>query len=325
MRTLRAGVIGCGNHMYKFLWDRMKELPVTLEAACDIDEGRLSRFARFYGAVQTYTDYRRLIAESGVDILICAAPADVHYEACKLGLLTGKHVFVEKTPCLNAQQAEELKELQHRTGLSVMVGFNRRYATAYRMAKEIISRREFGGVLLYQAKYHAGAYPSEDYFYFNHVIHHLDLAEYLLGGVTITHAEKIKVTDRKVGINVTFVCETGTVGNIQSASFQHSTFPVERVELIGNERNVIVDNLKRLEYNRPGEPREHTGETVLADSGDALVWNINHGIRPDYSYYGYEAELRHFIEAAAAGWKPESGFDKAVRVMQLTDQIRHLF
>jgi predicted dehydrogenase len=325
MKPLKVGVIGCGNHTYKILCDRMKELPITIEAACDTDEGRLARFSRTYRLSKTYTDYRKLIAESGVDILVCAVNAEIHYEACKLGMLSGKHVFVEKTPCLNAEQAEELRDIQNRTAQSVMVGFNRRYTTAYRMAKEIITRPEFGGVLMYQAKYHAGEYRSEDYFYFNHVIHHLDLAVYLLGDISITHAEKIKVNDKKAGINITFLTGSGAVGNIQSASFQISSFPLERVEIIGNERNVIADNLKRLEYNRPGAQRETFEETYMQDTGDSLVWNINHGIHPEYSYYGYEAELHHFIDSVLKGRKPSPNFDDAVTIMKLTDQIRFSF
>src|SRR5659263_641296 len=137
---VRLALIGCGRHMYSRIYDYMKDLPVELVAICDIDKVMLERFEKKYNVGKTYTDYREMLKKEKPDAVMCIANPQVHYEVARDCLLSGVNVFVEKTPCVSLEQAQELYSIQKITGRYAMVGFNRRFATAYIMAKEIIGR-----------------------------------------------------------------------------------------------------------------------------------------------------------------------------------------
>ncbi|TDF91989.1 Gfo/Idh/MocA family protein [Paenibacillus piri] len=321
---VKLGLVGLGGHMADNLLLRLMSLPADISAVCDTNLERLALVKGKYRIANSYTDYRNMLENEELDAVICSVDPQVHYEAAKACLLAGKHVFAEKTPCHTVEQAEELAELQRTTNCYAMVGFNRRFATAYMMAADIARRPEFGGVHMYQAKYHASEYGSKSSFIFNHIVNHLDLARYLVGELKITHVEHFVLDERRFGYNLTFIAESGTIGNIQSASVQHMTFPVERVELIGNGRNVIVDNLKNIAYNRPGQLNGGGEHAALADQRDTLIWNVNQGLHTSFTYLGYDLELQEFIRSAAERRTPVVHMEDTLKTIRLVHQFHSL-
>ncbi|WP_274653151.1 Gfo/Idh/MocA family protein [Paenibacillus humicola] len=325
-RKVKLGIIGCGGHMFEFLYNTLKWAPpVTTAAVCDADEARLERFASVYNVPGRYMDYNEMLAKESLDAVLIAINETVHYDAAKAAMLAGAHVFVEKTPAMNTQQALELADTQRRTGRYTMVGFNRRYMTAYAMAKEISSRSEFGGIRMYQSHFNTSPYRDEAFFKINHVIHHIDLARFMLGEIRLTHVERVSLSERMVGFAISLRSEGGAIGTIQSGSLLDELYPMERLELIGSRRNIVVDNVKSLVYNRPPVERKDKFQPfTLAEGGDALVWNPSHGFYPRISYHGYEDEIHHFISAVAENRKPEPCIDDSVETMRLLDQLEAL-
>jgi len=325
-KRIKIGLVGLGGHMVDNLLLRLTALPVEIVAVCDINPARISLVEQSYRIAKSYTDYRLMLKEQQLDAVICSVDAQTHYDVAKLAMLSGAYAFVEKTPCVTVAQAEELAELQKQTRCYAVAGFNRRFATAYLMAAGIVKRPEFGGVRMYQAKYHASPYGSRHSFIFNHIVNHLDLARLLLGEIRVTHAEQFALDDRRFGCNITVVSESGTIGNIQSASVQHMTFPVERVELVGVERNVIVDNLKNVEYNRPGQFNGGLEKASLGGEGesDTLRWNVNHGLHTSFTYLGYDLELKEFIQSVMERREPLVHMGDTVRTIRLVHQFHDL-
>jgi predicted dehydrogenase len=225
---------------------------------------------------------------------------------------------------VDVAQARELLEIQKKTGRYAMVGFNRRFATAYLMAREIIERQEFGRTAMYLAKYNSSEYKSDEYFVQNHLIHHLDIARFFLGEIKELQVAKIKLSDKKVGYHLMFTARSGAIGMIQSGSLQQEPFPMERIEITGDGRNVIIDNVKRLEYNRPGGNKETVSGIRLEDGQDALVWNLNHGQSSGYGHIGYERELAYFIDCVQNQKIPEPNFEDILHTMEFCDRIKKM-
>lgn len=320
-RVLKLGIIGLGDHMYHRLYPLMTGMPIHLTAVCDKDKARCLRFREMFRTDRFYLDYNEMLDREKLDAVICCGNARLHYEAAKACMMHGISPFVEKTPCETYQQAMELQELEKRTGCFTMVGFNRRFATAYQMAKEIVGREEFGEAVLYMAKYHASAYPSESYFVLNHVIHHLDLARFLLGEIREIQGERVSVDAEHMGYHIRFVTEKGGLGFIESSSFQREDYPMERVEITGNACNVIVDNVKRLEYNRPVSDKRGSNPVLEADGG-MQGWNYNHGHSSLYGHYGFERELEVYTEAVRGKIKPTASFEEVALTMKLYEELR---
>jgi predicted dehydrogenase len=324
-KKLRIGIVGCGRHMFEFLYTCLRFTdPVSVVAACDINEDKLNKFTSYYHIPNTYTDFREMIEKEALDAIVCVINEQMHYEVAKTAMLAGVNVFVEKTPCLNSQQAEELVKIQEQTGKTTMVGFNRRFMTSYAMAKEITQRPEFGMIRMYQSQFNGTPYKSEAYYKFNHIIHHLDLARFLMGEIKLTHVERTYLDDNRVGFAISFRSPEGGIGTIQSGSFLDEYYPMERLELIGDRRNIVVDNVKNLEYNRPPERKDQYKPYTLKDGGDTLKWNQSHGYYPRFSHHGYENELHYFVDCLMNDKKPEPNFEDSVKTMRLLEDLEAL-
>ena len=319
--TVRLALVGCGGHMYNLMYDYLKNSPIELAAVCDLDEAKLARFTAKYTVGSTYTDYRKMLAEVKPDAVFCITDAQTHYEVARDSMLAGAHVYIEKTPSVTAAQAAELSAIQRRTGLIGMTGFNRRFSTAYMMAKEIIDRPEFAPVTMYLAKYNSSPYRSEEYFLLNHIIHHLDVARYFLGEIADLHVRRVRVSDTLVGFHVSFATENGAIGMLQSGSLQYEQTPMERIEITGVGRSVIIDNVMRLEYNRPAARKDGLYGPKLEDGGDTLVWNLNHGLMTNNTHYGFDRGLLTFIDCVRQGKPGSPDFEDSARTMALYEQL----
>lgn len=318
--NVRLGLVGLGNHMYHRLYPLTSGLPVTLAAVCDRNEEKCRRFMNRYSARRTYTVVEEMLDREELDGVICAGNAVLHGQVAEMCMRRGISAFVEKTPCESYEQALKLKELECETGCFTMVGFNRRFATAYQMAKEIIDRKSFGRPALYMAKYHSSPYPSNEYFLFNHVIHHLDLARYLMGEIREIGGHQVVLGTGKTGWHIRFVTEQGALGFIESSSLQQEDYPMERVEITGDGQNVIVDNVKRLEHNCPVSSKRTLSPKLEAGS-DMQGWNYNLGHSSLYGHYGFERELECYINALRGKIKPSATFGEVAETMKLYEML----
>ncbi|MDR1903977.1 MAG: Gfo/Idh/MocA family oxidoreductase [Treponema sp.] len=324
--AVKTVLIGCGGFTFNTLYPMLRNQPVRLAAVCDTDPARREAFARFYAVEKQYEDYREMILTERPGAVLCVVNADMHYEAAKLCLQEGIPVFVEKTPCRTSGQAEELAELQKRSGTIAAVGFNRRYCTAYTMAREIIRRPEFGRISMYYSKFNADPYGSHEYFIFNHIIHHIDLARYLLGEITDIQARRTIIDEKSGAWEVHFTAlESGAVGTIQAASMLNEAYPMERLDIASTGGNVVVDNLRDLRYNRTGPRRDRCFAEPLANDGDCLTWNLSNGYGIGagiFSYLGFEVELDEFFSALRGGPKPRSTIEECVGTMKAMEAVR---
>jgi predicted dehydrogenase len=304
--------------------------PVHLQAICDTDPAKLDHFAQFYRVDKQYTGYKEMIQKEKPDAVFCVVNADMHYEVAKYCLENGVHVFVEKTPCQTSAQAEELAALQKKSGKYLFVSFNRRYVTSYMLTHEIIHRPEFGTIAMYYSKFNANPYGSFDYFVFNHIIHHIDLARYLLGELTDINVQQLSIDANKGAgsFAVHFTAkESGAIGTIQAAAVLSEAYPMERLDIAGAGGNVVVDNVRDLRYNRTGPRRDVNFSEPLKNDGDCLTWNLSpgYGIGAGvFSYLGFEAELHEFFGAAAGGKAPECTIEKCVGTMQVMETVRRI-
>lgn len=318
---IKIGLIGLGNHMLSQMIPNLLKLPVVIMAVCDKEEEKLARVSRYLhlNREKCYLSWEEMLEKETLDGVICVADADLHYRAAAASLRRRIPVFVEKTPCLSAVQAAKLCCLQKEYNCFGMAGFNRRYATSYRMMKKVIGTEAFGNPCLYMAKYNSSPYRDSRYFVLNHVIHHLDLMRYLLGEIDRIDAQRIEIADGKTGYHIRFRSVSGCMGFLQSASLQWESYPMERVEITGNGCCITADNVKSLQYNRPVSAK--TERYPILGEEDSLCWNYNQGHSSMYSHYGYERELADFVKAVRDGKQPENTFDDVYGTMLLYERL----
>ena len=319
---IRVGLIGLGNHMTTQIVPRLLNLPVIIASVCDKDIKKMIKFCTHFplSKEHCYITFTEMMEKEELDAVVCVGNAKLHYEGAKASLLHHLPVFVEKTPCENTIQAKELRKLQIENNCFGMAGFNRRFTTSYRLMRQIINDDKFGRPYMYMAKYNSSPYPDSDYFLFNHVIHHLDLMRYLIGEIQEIYAEKKVITTQKTGYHIRFISESGILGFLQTASIQCESYPMERVEIAGNGGNVIVDNVKTLQYNRHSINKTEINPSI-SEGENTLCWNYNQGHSSMYSHYGYERELDCFVKAVLGEGKAENTFEEVEKTMALYENL----
>lgn len=118
---------------------------------CDLDESRLALLGRRYPATTATADYKRLLADKGLDAVVIATPVATHFKFAKEALEAGKHVLIEKPLTSSVREAEELVEIADREKLTLMVDHTFVYTGAVRKMKEIVKSQELGDLLYFDS------------------------------------------------------------------------------------------------------------------------------------------------------------------------------
>lgn len=153
-KFLNVAVIGCGNISNSHL-KGVEEQPTTqLYAVCDnATDGRLERRAEQYGAQIAVKDYRELLADPNIDMVIVATSDYSHQEITCAFLEAGKPVLLEKPMALTTQECEEMLRVAKKTGTRLMVGQVCRYNPLFIKAKKLVEEGAIGELVYVESEY----------------------------------------------------------------------------------------------------------------------------------------------------------------------------
>jgi predicted dehydrogenase len=140
-----TGVRGCS------LWG--KELianysdVLEMVGLCDINPIRLEYAKTYLGAAcPTFTDFDRMIKETGPDAVIVTTMDSFHAKYICQAMLAGCRPISEKPMCTDEKMVQEIIDTERRTGKKLLVTFNYRYGRDATKIKEILMSREIGEV-----------------------------------------------------------------------------------------------------------------------------------------------------------------------------------
>jgi predicted dehydrogenase len=84
------------------------------------------------------TEWQALAADPEVDVLINAAPNDLHAAPSMAALRAGKAVLCEKPLARTAREAAEMARAARGSGRAAMTGFNYRFMPAVLLARRMV-------------------------------------------------------------------------------------------------------------------------------------------------------------------------------------------
>ena len=90
---LDIGVIGVANRGGDDLAGVASQ---NIVALCDVDDKFLAGAAKKFPSAKTYSDFRELLDQKGIDAVVIATPDHTHAVATTMALKTGRHVYCEK-------------------------------------------------------------------------------------------------------------------------------------------------------------------------------------------------------------------------------------
>ncbi|MNH79017.1 putative oxidoreductase YcjS [compost metagenome] len=153
-KVLKVAVIGCGGIAKgKHLPSLSKQKEVELVAFCDIIEERAIEAKEKYGNENSkvYTDYKKLLDESGAEVIHVCTPNDSHAEITIASLESGRHVMCEKPMAKTSEQARAMLEAAKRTGKKLSIAYQNRFRSDSQYLKKLCEDGELGDIYLGKA------------------------------------------------------------------------------------------------------------------------------------------------------------------------------
>ncbi len=145
---VRAGIIGSGGRG-RLLTAEFKEIGVEIAAVCDVNERNLEAGLKVAGsAARPYRDYRRLLDDKTLDVVVIATPDHWHAQMTIDAVEAGKDVYVERPMAHTVEEGWRMVEATRRTKRIVQVGTQRRSFPLFQEAKQIMDSGRTGRVRL---------------------------------------------------------------------------------------------------------------------------------------------------------------------------------
>jgi predicted dehydrogenase len=129
----RVGLIGCGWYGKCDLFRLIQIAPVEVVSLCDVDRAMLAQAAEMVAGRQaskqtprTYGDYREMLKEKDLDIVLIATPDHWHALAMIAAVEAGADVYVQKPISVDVVEGQAMLSAARGTGRVVQVGTQRR-------------------------------------------------------------------------------------------------------------------------------------------------------------------------------------------------------
>jgi predicted dehydrogenase len=132
-RAYRVGVIGTGWYGKSDLFRLIQVSPVEVIAICDVDRKMLENAAVMTAKRQRsgkkpamYTDYRKMLADNKLDIVLIGTPDHWHALQMIEAVKSGAHVYVQKPISVDVIEGEAMVAAARKYNKVVQVGTQRR-------------------------------------------------------------------------------------------------------------------------------------------------------------------------------------------------------
>lgn len=303
--VVRIGLIGAGGFAQGMHIPNIAKLPgVELRAVATRHGATAVTVAKRAGAPLATTDYREILADPEIDAVIIATRHNLHAQLSIEAAKSGKHVFVEKPLALTAEECAAVTTAVAEAGVSLVVGFNRRYSPHVRLAKKLLAEREGPKMMVYRAN--AGFIPLTSWVYdpaegggriLGEACHFIDLLTYLAGSeatsvyaIPLTRVGAEYSSINNLAMTISFA--DGSVGQIMYAGNGTSDYPKERIEVTCDRTAIGIDDFR---------------STVVAGFGSS------EGLTTKAIDKGHLECMREFVDAVAGRGELELSVVDGVR------------
>lgn len=137
-KEIRLAVVGYGMGAYHARL--IKEVEgLTLYGVCDIDAGRRERAAGEHPGIQTFADYKEVLKDPKVDVVVIVTPHNLHAEMAIAAMNAGKHAITDKAMCLTVKEAEAMIAARDRNKMLLSTFHNRRWDGDFLTVRKIMA------------------------------------------------------------------------------------------------------------------------------------------------------------------------------------------
>src|SRR3954468_21235395 len=149
----RVGLIGCGWYGKCDLFRLIQVAPVEVVSLCDVDRKMLAEAAEMTAARQaskkkphTYGDYRELLREKDLDLVLIATPDHWHALPMIAACEAGADLYLQKPISVDIAEGEAMLAAARKHKRVVQVGTQRRSTPHLAEARKIIQDGKLGKI-----------------------------------------------------------------------------------------------------------------------------------------------------------------------------------
>ena len=212
-RRVRVALVGCGRISANHFEAIARIDGLDLVAVCDSDAARAEAAGAAQG-VPWFTDYARMLAESGCDLVTVATPSGLHAGHGIAAARAGKHVVCEKPMAITLETADALVRACDEAGVQLFVVKQNRLNATIQLVRRALDKGRFGRIYMANAtvrwtrpqEYYdqapwRGTWEFDGGAFMNQASHYVDLIQWMLGPVesvvakTATMARRIEAED----------------------------------------------------------------------------------------------------------------------------------
>ncbi len=259
--TVRVGLVGAGAFAQAVHIPNLKRLGPAFElrAVMSRTGATADAVARRNGAAYATTDYKRILADPDIDLVLIATRHHLHADLALAALEAGKHVFVEKPLAVTGAQLDAIEAFYaaHAEGPLLLTGFNRRFSPAMAAAKSAMTDRATPLVVNYRMN--AGYLPPEHWAHheegggrnIGEACHIYDLFNFLTGAdYASVHAEAVRPASRAWRSDDNFVATIryadGSICTLTYTALGAPAYPKERMEIFVDGLVISLDDYQTL-------------------------------------------------------------------------------
>ena len=309
--AVKVGILGAGFIGRVHALTLRGDPRVKIVGIADIVPEAASRLASEVGS-RAYPSLEALL-EAGIDALYVTTPNTQHVRPVLTALEHGIHVFSEKPMATSLADAWQIREAARTSKAVYQLGFNRRFANVYQFARRLIDEGRIVP-LLAQMKHNRGELKHPPWtsdpnvtggYLYETPIHLFDMARFLFGDVVQLQAwARQSVYQEPDGFIVVLNFANGVIASLTSVAHTSWLFPYERVEIYGEHKCVVTEELERAAFS-PGM-REQVEAIDCFQMPFAQKW-------------GYVAEDRLFIDAVLGERPPAVTAEDGYRATELVE------
>lgn len=255
-------------------------------AVCSNGGARGKSYALRFSANYASSDYKDILKDEQVDVVLIASRHQDHAEQAVEALNAGKHVFIEKPMALSIEECQAVNDAVKSSGRRLMVGFNRRFAPFYAEMKKHLSG--YTGPIAISARMNSpgiengwAADPAQGGVVLGEGCHFIDLMYWLTG------SEPVSVSAYGFGehnIAATLKFANGSIGNFIYTVVGSDSSGGEMVEVFAPGISLLTEDFKSLTVKK--KTRKKTSKWFAAK--------------------GYQQQLESFVQSLRNGLETES-------------------
>ena len=316
--------VGIGNHSLNNLYPVIDYLKAEIKYIVVQSKETAGTINESYKNIIGTTDFDKVLNDNSIRGIFISASPDAHFNLVRKVLEADKYVFVEKPPCMDKKELEELQEAGKKSKGELFTGLQKRHAPVYSILKKKLKTSETN---YYNLNYFTGNYPEGDTL-IDLFIHPIDTANFLFGDAKIDYIKKITTNKGVETILLELNHEDNVHGRLELSTDFWWARGTENIT-VNTEKNIFyTEGINTLKYiDKPKSFMNVPLEKIKAPSiSETYLYQKNNflPVREHNDLYaaGYFGEIQAFLNMCESGGENTNHIASLVNTYDIIEKIK---